>query len=476
MFRSIQWLVLVTAFISGRSAAATQLTKDDIPPNTPQEIRELIEKTFSENPQTREAAARQLGELHGQAVVAIPFLMRLSGDLAADEKGIAYRYAARALVTIGDPALKACITEAKAIATNPHPVHDSRVIVALSEFMSSSPEAVEMLGELLNARDPEIRRTTAIYLEGCTDTRATMPLLDVVEHGSGETRVFAVGCFKHLRDPRCVEPLIKILRGRGAWQEMWNPGLASVVAVALGCQGDRRAVPILLEIVKVKQAGEMLQHCAARSLGRIGDPSCINQLVDVLSDRDILPGARSGAALGIADFRSVAGQKIDDPQVVPSLAAVLSKKNDWKEVRVAVAQALGDLGDPRALDALCGAAKSDHADQVGFWAAINAVKLTDGAIDDLDVLRAIQDYEEYNEGHGGYRTERETALAKLSANGGWRLRIVLGRPTWLTFAVPFVSLLLIGGGVWCFFWFRLRKSKSAESGVLEPAADGRIAH
>jgi len=457
MLSIFRLVLLATVLISVRSAEAAPLTKDDIPPDTPPEIRKLIEETFSEDPRTRVFAARKLGELGAEVVVAIPFLMRLSDDMAIDEKGVGYRYAARALVAIGDPALKSCIAKAKAIAANPHPLHDSSVIVVLNEFMNSSTEAVDALAALLKARDPEIARTAAIYLEGCTDTRATMPLVDVVEHGSGDTRVFAVCCFKHLRDPRCVEPLIKILKARGVWQESWNPGLASVVAVALGCQGDRRAIPILLEIVKVKQADQMLQHCAARSLGRIGDPSCVKQLMDVLNDRDILPGARSGAALGIGDFKSVAGQKINDPQIVPSMAAVLTKRNDWKEVRVAVAQALGDLGDPRALDALCGAAKSDYGNEVGFWAAINAAKLTDGDIDDDDVISAIKDYEDYNEGHGDYRIERENALRKLNAIGGRRV------PTWLAVClivpVAFVTLLLIGGRVWRFIRFRLTKCK-----------------
>ena len=395
-----------------------RLTKSDIPANLSPDLRELIEGTFSENVRDRERAVGRLGELHERAAPGVPFLMRLLARNPFDQV-----YVDDALVAISAPALKACIADANVVALRTPPpgrhFYD-RAIGTLGAFKYHSPEAVDALLELLKAPDSEIQRQALVALDGGTDTRATLHLLDIAENSwDSEMRMFAVYCFKNLRDPRCVEPLLKIVRARRELHVFTSSysDLVDCAVNALGWQRDRRAVPALLEILNGPKENGSNRLSAAQALGYISDPSTFKPLADVLMDRGALLSVRTGAALGLGFYRAPA-EALDGVRILSMLSQILSDEEEPLTLRISAAKALGESGNPKAVQALCALAESKSDTELRFWSAASAIKLTDGRIADMAVASAIQDYQPSAEDRDFYaREEKRTAMAKLGVSG-----------------------------------------------------------
>lgn len=418
MFRLFK-LLLILAILPVASDSITHaapLTKADIPAGLPPNVRLLIEQTFSENIRERVIAARKLGEMHEQAAPAIPFLIRLLGEYDPDDLSGNW-YAGDALVSIGEPALDVCIATAKA-AAKPQSSDAAWVnrtpIRLLGDF--KSPRAVDALLELLKASDAELRRDALNDLGGCTDTRATMPLLEIAQHGQGEMRLSAIGCFRTLRDPRAVEPLLKALDEFVEKPEYARLGFTTSTILALGRQRDRRAVPALLKIMQQpEKAG--LHHQTAVALGQISDPAVFQLLVDTLTNRQVHGYVRAGAAFGIAHFRANDGESARDARrddhILKLLDTILTSDEEPLALRVLVAQAMGESGNPKAVPSLCTIAGSHRNDDLGFWAAVSAVKLTDGDVRNRDVVEVIRNYRLHPEESYDYIRAKHDSLVKL---------------------------------------------------------------
>ncbi len=121
-----------------------------------------------------------------------------------------------------------------------------------------------------------------------------------------------------------------------------------------------------------------LRMAAATGLGRVGDPSVTGALVNRLGDPDHRVRARSAAACG----------RIGDPRAVEALETLL-EEGEHLEVRIAAAEALGEIGTEGALMVLLeDAGDSDEsvrrviADSLGAFGSVTPVETLVGYLED----------------------------------------------------------------------------------------------
>jgi hypothetical protein len=155
-----------------------------------------------------------------------------------------------------------------------------------------------------------------------------------------------------------------------------------------------------------------------------------------------------------------------DARILTLLASVLNSDDEPLPVRESAAQAIGDFGNPEALKALTPVAEAHAHDDLGFWAAVSAVKLADGAIRNVGVVRALKNYRPPIEGSSFDEDQRElrNALEKITEHGAtWRVRLAVRDLDWLLIAIPAAITLLVVAIV--IVWFVMRK-KGIREGIL----------
>jgi HEAT repeat protein len=104
--------------------------------------------------------------------------------------------------------------------------------------------------------------------------------------------------------------------------------------------------------IMANQEDTQARKAAAEALGNIGDPTAIEHLIAVLHDKwSEYKGTHDAAVNALA--------KIGAPAVEPLIAALQSAKrtdNAWADpdlnLRAGSSRALGEIGDPRAIDVL----------------------------------------------------------------------------------------------------------------------------
>jgi HEAT repeat protein len=219
------------------------------------------------------------------------------------------------------------------------------------------PRAVEPLAAALGDSDSALRWTAAGALGELGDPRAVKPLAAALGDSYWEVRRIAVEALGKLGDPRAVEPLVAALKD-SYWDVRWH---AAAALTALGW--------------KPADAGQRARFAIARD--RFDDavaegPVAVEPLVAALGDKSFSGWRRrpdAAEALGkLGDRRAVeplavalgecdivlqkcaveALGKLGDPRAVEPLAAML-KDSNW-EVQRSAAEALGELCDLRAVE------------------------------------------------------------------------------------------------------------------------------
>jgi HEAT repeat protein len=128
-------------------------------------------------------------------------------------------------------------------------------------------------------------------------------------------------------------------------------------AEALGEIGDSRAVPVLIDALKDENSG--VQNSAAGALGKIGDVSAVPALIDALNNKNWRMQYRAAWALGNIG--------VNDEQL-ETIIQMLRHGDEY--TRRGIAEALGEIGDSRAVDPLMGLLDDPKARRV----ALNALK------------------------------------------------------------------------------------------------------
>jgi len=187
------------------------------------------------------------------------------------------------------------------------------------------------------------------------DRRAVPTLLEIVEHaatGDGsweQTGRSAVDALGTIGDPAAVEPLMTVM-------ESGSPALRGSAAWALGKLGDERAVPLLIDALDDPE----VHYSAAQALGLLRAAEAVDRLCEIAGDKEAPTNVRRMVieALG----------QIGEPKACEALVALLGKDEEEK-LRKEAATSLGALGDAEAVDPLLNALVHDPKWAVGEAAA-----------------------------------------------------------------------------------------------------------
>ena len=234
----------------------------------------------------------------------------------------------------------------------------------LPSLQDIEEEPILSLVWTLNNKE-SVMRSAAWALGQLGNARAVEALIAALaRNGPWETGFRAVDeAREHGRDIEAVE-LVRALE-QHAQQEALRVGAA---ASALGNIGDPRAVEPLVEVLK--EATSAAQQIAATALGKIGDLGAVESVLEALFDWEVewaaqwrtrrevptIPLGGSGDDGEDEGERSATRipllEDIGDARAVLQLVRAL---DDAEGVVSSVAWALGNIGDPRATEALIAA-------------------------------------------------------------------------------------------------------------------------
>ncbi len=295
-------------------------------------------------PEVRQMAAFALGLLRDASAVA-PLRAALH-----DVSPLVQGRAAEALGAIGDAAgapaigevVSALLMSGVVSAIAPDDVEEARAgevdgfrlgVLALGRLKAYEVLAATLLGRDLS---PVVAWwPVAAAFQRTEDRRALGPLVAMTRGPSRFGRSFAARGLGALKDPAAVEPLLALTRD---WRQDTRSAISAVKA--LGLIGDRRAGPVLLDLLRAPGLDPLLRIEVVTSLGPTRTEGALNPLLDLVSD--------PSAAVRAAAFRSL--REIDPPSFLLVLSG-LDADRDWT-VRAALASIFGTLDREVALPRL----------------------------------------------------------------------------------------------------------------------------
>jgi len=148
------------------------------------------------------------------------------------------------------------------------------------------------------------------------------------------------------------QPAVKELILALTNQDVWVRGCA---AAALAKVKDPAAIPAL--IAAMKDPDSEVRWWSLHAVMDSGDPRCVDALVAMLGDED--PGSQWDACQGLVRV---------GPPAVPALLAALKQAKGWG--RRSAIEAIGKIGDERALPALRAIVAEHPGDPDGFYAGL----------------------------------------------------------------------------------------------------------
>ena len=149
-----------------------------------------------------------------------------------------------------------------------------------------------------------------------------------------------------IKDPQAVQGLIIACRDR-------DGAVKSAAAEALGKIGDPKGIPALIKLFK--DTSKIARETAGTALTYIGTAS-VDALLQSLKDPHFVVRCHAVRALGgmTTDYQ-IGRAWVKEPRVVDALVELL--KDSDRAVREDATIALGNIGDPRAVDGLIEAMK-----------------------------------------------------------------------------------------------------------------------
>ncbi|KKO19819.1 MAG: hypothetical protein DCC43_07735 [Candidatus Brocadia sp.] len=200
----------------------------------------------------------------------------------------------------------------------------------------------------------EVAQKSIKLLEARPDTTDPKPLIEALKSDYPEVKIFAAKELVKLKDPSVIDVLIQAISDT-------SEEVRAEAIQALGEIGDERAVKPLVHALDDESLN--VREKAAKSLGKLGKREAGDALISALSkNTDLSIVCALIEALG----------QIGDPRAVEPLLMFLTHKES--QIREYTAAALGKLRDSRAVDALI-AALNDEQERVRWYAADSLGKI-----------------------------------------------------------------------------------------------------
>jgi HEAT repeat protein len=340
--------LLVTIAVSAWGSvgrAQPTIPKQQIPPDTPTELKQRIEGLYSSDAKQRASAAMRLVGKPEQVAPAIPFLIAMLHDDATlyneaelIRRSIISSYA-RVFSFPNTPGEQAAETLARIGSAAGQPVMDALLAPLSHKNWIVRANAIRALGEMLAKMRREER-------ESLQAGRVLEPLVAALRDEHSKARRYAAVVLGLLEDPRAVEPLVAVV------QQDPSAEVRAAAAAALGAVHDSRAIGPLIAVLQNPSEPAEVRANAAEALGKIADRRAVEPLAAALKDKD---WRIRRAALTVADM-------IRDVRVLRPLLIDALQDEDWR-VRAAAAAAastLGKLKDPAVLELLTTALHDKH--------------------------------------------------------------------------------------------------------------------
>ena len=206
-------------------------------------------------------------------------------------------------------------------------------------------KAIEGLITLFNDTMLEVQ-AEAIQAMASMGNGVVPKLLVCLKDKRWRVREQAAKTLGELHDSQAVKGLAVVCRDR-------DGAVKSAAAEALGKIGDPQAVPTLIKLFK--DTSKIVRETAGTALMYIGTPS-VDALLETLKDPHFVVRCHGVRALGgmTTDYQ-IGKPWVRESRVVDALIAIL--KDPDRAVREDAAIALGNIGDPGAVDALIEAMK-----------------------------------------------------------------------------------------------------------------------
>ena len=205
---------------------------------------------------------------------------------------------------------------------------------------------------------------------------ALEPLIKALE--DEDVRYYATDALGKIGDKRAVYPLINILNTKIGVTDR----VCTKVVKALGSIGDSRAVEPLIEALEDKE--RYVRYNAADALGKISDKRAVEPLIKALEDKDQY----------VREIAADALVKIGNGAVEP-LIKTLENKDKGGYVCYSAADALGKIGDKRAIEPLIKLLrieKWEFNDPSRFHCVDHLVAIGKSAVEPL--IKALEDEDE----------------------------------------------------------------------------------
>ena len=200
---------------------------------------------------------------------------------------------------------------------------------AIEALRSIGAPAVEVVGACLTEPDLSVQESASAILASIADERVLIPLIKALRSGNWIVRMQAVNALGRVRNADAVEPLVPLLQDK-------VKAVREDAAAALAVIGDA-AIPSLLKALQHEDW--LVRLHAVESLGKAKSKRAVEPLLSVLfSDRDSAVREDAVRALG----------EIGDPQAVDHLFTAMREPG----LRTLAVEALGRIGDRRAVPVL----------------------------------------------------------------------------------------------------------------------------
>jgi len=229
----------------------------------------------------------------------------------------------------------------------------TRGLAALKLGSLKKPEAVEPLISTLTDESEFVRNNAILSLGEIMDTRAVEPIISVLKNPNLSTRLYSVKALEKLRDKRAVEPIAELLKP-AIEEDFAEEELVTEAITALTVIGNPEAVlhlseflKILIQLPLVKREYNKLgmvplvERYAFNVVKALENLAMAEPLIEVLSIGPLEVKCRIINALG----------NIGDKRAVHFIIDAISKQRDFWLVHNAILS-LEKLSDPSALEIL----------------------------------------------------------------------------------------------------------------------------